>query len=86
MTKEVIGGDKRGRTADLLNAIQALYQLSYIPKIAYKQSFYTLIRFFLQEKNLKGRFFYFLPFETIYDLNIFSKFNFPALDKKTFPQ
>ena len=24
-------GDKRGRTADLLNAIQALSQLSYIP-------------------------------------------------------
>ena len=27
-----IGGDKRVRTADLLNAIQALYQLSYTPK------------------------------------------------------
>ena len=26
------GGDKRVRTADLLNAIQALYQLSYTPK------------------------------------------------------
>ncbi len=25
------GGAKRGRTADLLNAIQALYQLSYGP-------------------------------------------------------
>ena len=25
------GGDKRGRTADLLHAMQALYQLSYIP-------------------------------------------------------
>ena len=25
------GGDSRGRTGDLLNAIQALYQLSYTP-------------------------------------------------------
>ena len=28
------GGDKRDRTADLLNAIQALSQLSYTPKLA----------------------------------------------------
>ena len=28
----LLGGDKRVRTADLLNAIQALYQLSYTPK------------------------------------------------------
>ena len=28
---EVSGGDKRDRTADLLNAIQALSQLSYTP-------------------------------------------------------
>ena len=27
-----VGGDKRDRTADLLNAIQALSQLSYTPK------------------------------------------------------
>jgi hypothetical protein len=27
----LIGGAKRSRTADLLNAIQALYQLSYSP-------------------------------------------------------
>jgi hypothetical protein len=27
------GGAKRGRTADLLNAIQALYQLSYGPAL-----------------------------------------------------
>ena len=27
------GGDKRDRTADLLNAIQALSQLSYTPKL-----------------------------------------------------
>ena len=27
----VFGGDKRDRTADLLNAIQALSQLSYTP-------------------------------------------------------
>jgi hypothetical protein len=28
---EVIGGDKRDRTADLLHAMQALSQLSYAP-------------------------------------------------------
>ena len=28
-----VGGDKRDRTADLLNAIQALSQLSYTPKL-----------------------------------------------------
>mgnify|MGYP006962255772 CR=1 FL=1 len=28
---EIPGGDKRDRTADLLNAIQALSQLSYTP-------------------------------------------------------
>ena len=28
----LLGGDKRDRTADLLNAIQALSQLSYTPK------------------------------------------------------
>ena len=28
----LFGGDKRDRTADLLNAIQALSQLSYTPK------------------------------------------------------
>ena len=29
----MIGGDKRDRTADLLRARQALYQLSYNPKM-----------------------------------------------------
>ena len=29
------GGDKRDRTADLLNAIQALSQLSYTPIFSY---------------------------------------------------
>ena len=29
---KVFGGDKGSRTPDLLNAIQALYQLSYAPK------------------------------------------------------
>lgn len=27
------GGDKGSRTPDLLNAIETLYQLSYIPKV-----------------------------------------------------
>ena len=31
----LFGGDKRDRTADLLNAIQALSQLSYTPLIFY---------------------------------------------------
>ena len=31
---KVFGGDKRDRTADLLNAIQALSQLSYTPKFS----------------------------------------------------
>lgn len=29
----LFGGGKRDRTADLLHAMQALYQLSYTPKI-----------------------------------------------------
>ena len=29
-----LGGDKRDRTADLLNAIQALSQLSYTPEFS----------------------------------------------------
>ena len=29
------GGDKRDRTADLLNAIQALSQLSYTPELLF---------------------------------------------------
>lgn len=33
MTFFQIGGDNRDRTDDLLNAIQALSQLSYIPKL-----------------------------------------------------
>ena len=36
--KASCGGDKRDRTADLLNAIQALSQLSYTPKLAASQS------------------------------------------------
>ena len=32
MVFNTFGGDKRDRTADLLNAIQALSQLSYTPK------------------------------------------------------
>ncbi len=31
----VYGGDKRDRTADLLNAIQTLSQLSYTPKLQF---------------------------------------------------
>ena len=35
------GGDKGSRTPDLLNAIQALYQLSYAPKFS-QSLFYSL--------------------------------------------
>ena len=34
MVFNTFGGDKRDRTADLLNAIQALSQLSYTPKFS----------------------------------------------------
>ncbi len=32
----LFGGGKRDRTADLLHAMQALYQLSYTPKFCFK--------------------------------------------------
>src|SRR5579862_7882906 len=35
LTGGVHGGAKRSRTADLLNAIQALYQLSYSPEVVF---------------------------------------------------
>ena len=35
------GGDKRDRTADLLNAIQALSQLSYTPTVRKSKYFYV---------------------------------------------
>ena len=34
------GGDSRGRTGDLLNAIQALYQLSYTPTRSFIISYF----------------------------------------------
>ena len=37
--RSFLGGDKRDRTADLLNAIQALSQLSYTPILAVSDSF-----------------------------------------------
>ena len=40
--KTSVGGVKRDRTADLLNAIQALSQLSYNPKRFGILSFYAL--------------------------------------------
>ena len=47
------GGDKRVRTADLLNAIQALYQLSYTPE---KHSYFIMCPRFCQlfTANLSG--------------------------------
>jgi|LSQX01.1.fsa_nt_gb hypothetical protein len=49
------GGDKEARTPDLLNAIQALSQLSYAP---IKKGFYSFFPLILYMKNL------FLPNET----------------------
>jgi hypothetical protein len=45
---DLFGGDKRDRTADLLNAIQALSQLSYTPMIAewcfpLNENYYTVL-------------------------------------------
>ena len=61
MVFNTFGGDKRDRTADLLNAIQALSQLSYTPKlfccplpddfciIAYNQKMSTPFFFFFKK-------------------------------------
>ena len=53
-----VGGVKRDRTADLLNAIQALSQLSYNPKVDFDiLSFYALQYFeicILQNKFLSN--------------------------------
>ena len=51
------GGDKRDRTADLLNAIQALSQLSYTPmtlSIIARVKGNVKKKFFFFEKLLKG--------------------------------
>ena len=40
--RDFFGGDKRDRTADLLNAIQALSQLSYTPKLRRHQTAFVL--------------------------------------------
>ncbi len=44
-----LGGDKRDRTADLLNAIQTLSQLSYTPMNVYRISDFS---FFVKMKFL----------------------------------
>ena len=44
MVFNTFGGDKRDRTADLLNAIQALSQLSYTPKCGKDFFVYVLFR------------------------------------------
>ena len=60
------GGDKRDRTADLLNAIQALSQLSYTPRyfragaprarsILPDPKAFVKIYFFFFQKSLTGR-------------------------------
>ena len=44
VSTKVFGGDKRDRTADLLNAIQALSQLSYTPKYSLRNEKYYSIQ------------------------------------------
>ena len=48
------GGDKRDRTADLLNAIQALSQLSYTP--IFGSLFRQLLYYSTNGENVKGYF------------------------------
>ena len=48
------GGDKRDRTADLLNAIQALSQLSYTP--IFGSLFRQLLYYSTLDPNVKGYF------------------------------
>ena len=43
------GGDKRDRTADLLNAIQALSQLSYTPECSDFEVGNSVLRYFIVE-------------------------------------
>ena len=50
------GGDKRDRTADLLNAIQALSQLSYTPIFALLRSVRQLLYYSTAAKNVKAFF------------------------------
>ena len=52
--EESHGGVKRDRTADLLNAIQALSQLSYNPKVDFDiLSFYGLQYFEIRFSKIK---------------------------------
>ncbi len=55
-----LGGAKRDRTADLLNAIQALSQLSYSP-LVFLTAFFTMLRAILSRIRLyetKRRYFF----------------------------
>ena len=48
------GGDKGSRTPDLLNAIETLYQLSYIPK---KENAHMLSKYMAERKCFRLIFF-----------------------------
>lgn len=51
-----IGGDKRDRTADLLNAIQALSQLSYTPeRNAILRDIFDLVNSIRENRILKSK-------------------------------
>ena len=57
MVFNTFGGDKRDRTADLLNAIQALSQLSYTPK--FSCAVRQLLYYNMFPQNVKGYFYFF---------------------------
>ena len=57
-----VGGDKRDRTADLLNAIQALSQLSYTPIFGSLSDSFSIIAYMLDLS--RGKFCF---FELIWD-------------------
>ena len=55
--RSFLGGDKRDRTADLLNAIQALSQLSYTPK--FSCAVRQLLYYSTHCENVKGELLFF---------------------------
>ena len=57
MVFNTFGGDKRDRTADLLNAIQALSQLSYTP--IFGSLFRQLLYYSMSDENVKHFFAFF---------------------------
>ena len=55
MRRFVFGGDEGGRTPYLLNAIQALYQLSYTPERWYYIRYCAFVKHFILSTTLLYR-------------------------------